>query len=36
MCAEWAEHEEKTRQGWAHVVEGLGHELEQQQMKATG
>lgn len=36
MCAEWAEHEEKTRQGWAHVVEGLGRELEQQQFKATG
>ncbi|WP_064706847.1 SRPBCC family protein [Rhizobium bangladeshense] len=36
MCAEWAEHEEKTRQGWAHVVESLGKELEQQQFKATG
>lgn len=28
MCAEWAEYEEKTRQGWTHIVEGLDRELE--------
>jgi uncharacterized protein YndB with AHSA1/START domain len=31
MCAEWAQHEEKTRRGWAHVIEGLDRELEQRQ-----
>ena len=28
MCSEWSAHEEKTRQGWAHVMEGLERELE--------
>ena len=28
MCAQWSDFEEKTRQGWAHVVDGLDRELE--------
>ena len=27
MCAEWSDFEEKTRQGWAQVLEGLDREL---------
>ncbi|QFY59684.1 SRPBCC domain-containing protein [Rhizobium grahamii] len=28
MCAEWGHFEEETRQGWAHVLEGLERELD--------
>jgi uncharacterized protein YndB with AHSA1/START domain len=28
MCAEWSDFEEKTRQGWAHILEGLDRELQ--------
>lgn len=29
MCAEWGAFEEKTRQGWTHVMDGLERVLEQ-------
>jgi uncharacterized protein YndB with AHSA1/START domain len=32
MCAEWAQFEEQTRQGWVHVMRGLERELEAMQM----
>lgn len=32
MCAEWAQLEEQTRQGWVHVMEGLERELEAMRM----
>ncbi|OCJ18494.1 ATPase [Rhizobium sp. AC44/96] len=28
MCADWGQFEEQTRQGWAHVMQGLERELE--------
>ncbi|MDM9629263.1 SRPBCC domain-containing protein [Rhizobium sp. S152] len=31
MCAEWAQNEEQTRQGWVHVMNGLERELEAMQ-----